>query len=62
MKAAELRRLREACGLSQEELARQMSGWGWYREKIVRLENSDHFCLSGREMQGLLDVLGAKTL
>ncbi len=62
MKGAELCRVREASGLTQEQLAVKMSGWGWYREKVIRLEESKVFCLNAREMQTLLDALGARTI
>jgi len=62
MEGSELRRLRQAAGLSQEQLARQMNGWGWYRLRVARLEDRGYFCLSSREMQALLDVLGARAV
>lgn len=62
MKGAELVRIREAAGLTQEQLAVKMAGWGWYREKVIRLEESAHFCLNAQEMQAVLDVLGARTI
>jgi hypothetical protein len=62
MKGAELVRVREAAGLTQEQLAAKMAGWGWYREKVGRMEVSDYFCLNSQEMQAVLDVLGARTV
>lgn len=64
MAGEELRRLREASGLSPNQIATRMSkaGWGWYRCKVRRLEDTDSFCLHPSEMQQLLDILKATTL
>jgi transcriptional regulator with XRE-family HTH domain len=60
MEGCELKRLREAAGLTQEQLADKMIEWGWYREKVIRYEQSRHFCLHLAEMQALLNALGAE--
>ena len=62
MAGAELRRLREAAGLTQEQLADKLFKWGWYRQRIVRYEEQDYFCLCPREMQVLLDALKASSI
>ena len=62
MAGAELRRLREASGLSQEELADGMSYWGWYQQKVNRFEQAGRFCLDSAEMRELLRVLKASSI
>ena len=62
MPGAELKRLRELAGLTQEQLAEQMYASGWYRQKVVDYEHSAYFCLNPAEMQALLDTLGASRL
>ena len=57
MEGAELQRLRWSAGLSQEQLAAKMKGWGWYRGKVVRYEDMSQFCLVAEEMQALLKSL-----
>lgn len=57
MAGAELRRLRTEAGLSQEQLAKKMVRWGWYRRKVERFEASDKFYLDEKEMQILISVL-----
>ena len=59
MAGTELKRLRIEAGLTQIELAERMSAWGWYRDKVIRLESLLEFELVPDEMQALLDVLGA---
>jgi len=59
MKGEELKRLRKNAGLHKDELAEKMAEFGWYREKVYRLEKSEHFCLHPEEMQKLLEVLRA---
>ena len=54
MQGRELRRLRMAAGLSQGKLAKKMN---WYRKRVERMENSEHFCLPSEEMQTILDIL-----
>ena len=62
MAGTELKRLREAAGLTQEQLAAKLEPWGWYRQKIVDCEHNGRFCLHPDEMQALLDALGATSL
>lgn len=62
MAGQELRRLREAAGLTQEQLAEALNSWGWYRQKVVDHEHNGQFCLSLSEMQALLDAMGATSL
>lgn len=62
MTGAELRRLREAAELTQEQLADGLSEWGWYRQKVIDFEHNGYFCLHPDEMQALLDALGASSL
>ena len=62
MAGAELKRVRERAGLTQEGLAANMHDWGWYRDKVIRFEGEGHFCLNPLEMQALLDALGATSL
>lgn len=61
MYRVELRRARKSAGLFQHELAAKMSEWGWYREKVTRLEDLNqgipYFCLCPTEMQALRDAL-----
>lgn len=59
MTGGELKRLREAAKLTQEQLGAAMNGWGWYRDKVYRYEESEHFCLNPYEMRALLKVLRA---
>jgi len=60
MEGPELARLRGLAGLTQEQLAAKMDEWGWYREKVARLEECERFCLYNAEMQALLEILGAR--
>ena len=62
MTGVELRRLRNAAGLSKKELADKMTAWSWYRLKVRRFENMADFGLNPVEMQALLDALGATSL
>ena len=76
MAGVELRRLRIAAGLSQEQLAGKLNGWGWYRQKVIDLETGKKckscilkngkkvmaFCLLPNEMQALLKSLGASSI
>jgi len=62
MEGVELKRLRESAGLTQQQLADRMSAWGWYRQKVLILENKQYFALFPDEMQDLLDVLNAVSL
>jgi len=39
MMKVELRRLRKLAGFSQGELADKLKDWGWYKNKVVRLES-----------------------
>ena len=61
MAGKELRRLRVAADLSEQELA---DGYGTYRQRIVRWENRRQlkFELEPLEMQQLLKTLGASSL
>jgi transcriptional regulator with XRE-family HTH domain len=62
MEGHELWRLRKEAGLTQEELAKKMFGWGWYRDKIVRLESEAEFELEPQEMTALLEALNASLI
>lgn len=60
MEGSEFKRLRESSELTQEQLAEKMIEWGWYREKVIRLEENKQFCLNPTEMKALLNALGAE--
>lgn len=60
MHGKELRRLRRAANLSERGLARKMTDWGWYRDKVRDFEKMHQFCLDRKEMQALLIVLGVE--
>ena len=64
MTGVELRRLRDANGFSQEELAKRMNEWGWYRQKVQDLERFAklRFWLNPHEMRSLLGALRASSL
>ena len=62
MAGEELKRLRVEAGLTQLDLAEKMKGWGWYRDKVVRLEGFTTFELHPDEMQALLSELGAVSI
>jgi hypothetical protein len=62
MNGIELKRLREAAGMTQQQLADKMALWGWYREKVIILEHKQYFALFPDEMQSLLDALGASSI
>ncbi len=62
MTGAELRRLRDANNLSQQEVAERMAYWGWYQKKVNRLEGAGRFCLDPTEMRELLRVLKASSI
>lgn len=62
MDGVELKRLRDAVGMTQEQLAEKLNDWGWYRDKVHRLEDTEQFSLRPAEMQALLDVLDATSL
>ncbi len=59
MSGIELRRLRVAANMSEEELADEL---GTYRVKVQRWEKKKWFELEPDYMQGLLKVLGASSL
>lgn len=54
--AAELRRLREAAGLTHEEVASRL---GWHRSKIGRIESAQFVRLSLTDLRAMLDLYGA---
>ena len=62
MKGAELKRLREAAGLSRLQLADKLYGLGWTIRRIRDYELSDSFCIDPTEMADLLKSLGATSL
>ncbi len=59
MAGTELRRLRVAVDMSEQELADR---FGTYREKIQRWEGRSEFELVPMQMQRLLTALGATSL
>ena len=60
MEGPESVRFRGLARLTQEQLAAKMEEWGWYRKKVVRLEECKRFCLDNAEMQALLEILGTR--
>lgn len=53
--AAELRRLREAAGLTHEDVAGQLD---WHRSKVGRIESAQFVRLSTLDLRGMLDLYG----
>lgn len=53
--AAELRRLREAAGLTHEDVAAEL---GWHRSKLGRIEGGSFVRLSLTDLRALLDLYG----
>ncbi|MGH3504526.1 MAG: helix-turn-helix domain-containing protein [Nocardioidaceae bacterium] len=55
--AAELRKLREAAGLTHDEVARRLE---WSRSKLSRIENAQWKRPSPRDVRDLLDLYGVE--
>jgi transcriptional regulator with XRE-family HTH domain len=55
--AAELRRLREAAGLTHEDVAAELD---WHRSKVGRIESAQFVRLSTLDLRGMLDLYGIK--
>ena len=55
--AGELRRLREAAGLTHEDVAAEL---GWHRSKLGRIEGAQFVRLSLTDLRALLDTYGVR--
>jgi transcriptional regulator with XRE-family HTH domain len=55
--AGELRRLRDAAGLTHEEVAAEL---GWHRSKLGRIEGAQFVRLSLTDLRALLDLYGVR--
>ena len=55
--AGELRRLREAAGLTHEDVAAEL---GWHRSKLGRIEGAQFVRLSLTDLRALLDLYGVR--